>query len=61
MPTEPSNTEILSELQALRRIVEKHLPDAVASKQDREEVRLKETRRRQSAERAAARAAGRNT
>lgn len=55
----PTLNDVMAELQALRAVVEKHLPDAVASRADREEVRLKDVRRKANAARAVAKLAGR--
>lgn len=59
MATQPSNSELMERLQAIEGILKKHLPEAVSAKQDREEVRLKDARRKASAVRAVANLAGR--
>lgn len=62
MAREPSNTEILRELQEQRGLIERLLkcvPGAVSTAQQRVEQELKEVRRKDAASRAAARAASR--
>ena len=55
----PTNKDLFQELQALRRFVEKHLPDAVSNQEERVRRELKAQRRKLSAAKAAAKAAGR--